>query len=30
MFTSAGTDFTATVRGVLWQVADDADDDGVS
>ena len=29
IFTSAGTDFTATVRGVLWQAADDANDDGV-
>jgi MSHA biogenesis protein MshQ len=29
IFTSAGTDFTATVRGVLWQAADDANNDGV-
>ncbi|MCR4332116.1 MAG: hypothetical protein NUV34_05350 [Sulfuricaulis sp.] len=29
VFTLAGTDFTATVRGVLWQAADDANDDGV-
>ncbi|GAB4512096.1 MAG: hypothetical protein Tsb0026_15780 [Sulfuricaulis sp.] len=29
IFTSAGTDFTATVRGVLWQAGDDANDDGV-
>ncbi|WP_372522089.1 DUF6701 domain-containing protein [Sulfuricaulis sp.] len=29
VFTSAGTNFTATVRGVLWQAADDANNDGV-
>lgn len=29
VFTSAGTDFTAAVRGVLWQAADDANNDGV-
>ncbi|MFL6650456.1 MAG: DUF6701 domain-containing protein [Sulfurifustaceae bacterium] len=29
VFTSAGTGFAATVRGVLWQAADDADNDGV-
>ncbi len=28
VFTSAGSDFSATVAGVLWQAADDADDDG--
>jgi MSHA biogenesis protein MshQ len=28
IFTSAGTDFTATVRGVLWEAGDDADDNG--
>lgn len=29
VFTSAGTNFTATVRGILWQAADDADNNGV-
>jgi hypothetical protein len=29
VFTSAGTAFTTTVRGVLWQSADDADNNGV-
>ena len=29
VFTSAGTDFTTTVRGVLWQAADDTNNDGV-
>ncbi|MBI3778343.1 MAG: hypothetical protein HY274_05445 [Gammaproteobacteria bacterium] len=29
VFTSAGTDFSATVRGVLWQAADDANNDGI-
>jgi MSHA biogenesis protein MshQ len=29
VFTSAGTNFSATVRGVLWQLADDANNDGV-
>ncbi|MCR4346837.1 MAG: LamG domain-containing protein [Sulfuricaulis sp.] len=28
VFTSAGTDFTATVRGVLWQAGDDGNNDG--
>lgn len=28
-FTSAGTNFSATVRGVVWQAADDANNDGV-
>jgi hypothetical protein len=28
VFTSAGTDFTATARAVLWSAADDADNDG--
>ncbi len=28
VFTSAGSNFSATVTGVLWQAADDADDDG--
>lgn len=30
VFTSAGTSFSATVRGVLWQGADDVDNDGVA
>jgi hypothetical protein len=29
VFTSAGSDFTATVTGVLWQAADDGNGDGV-
>lgn len=29
IFTSAGTNFTTTVRGVLWQAADDANNDDV-
>jgi len=29
VFTSAGTNFAATVRGVLWQAVDDANNDGV-
>ncbi|MHB8728388.1 MAG: DUF6701 domain-containing protein [Sulfuricaulis sp.] len=29
IFSSAGTNFTATVRGVLWQAADDANNDGI-
>lgn len=28
VFTSAGSNFSATVRGVLWQAADDANNDG--
>jgi MSHA biogenesis protein MshQ len=30
VFTSAGTNFSTTVRGVLWQAADDVNDDGVA
>lgn len=29
VFTRAGADFSATVRGILWQVLDDADNNGV-
>ncbi len=29
IFTSAGAKFSATVRGVLWQAADDANNDGI-
>ncbi len=29
VFTQAGENFSATVSGVLWQAADDSDDDGV-
>ncbi len=29
VFTSAGSNFSATVRGVLWQAADDGNNDGI-